>query len=219
MLHLIISTPRSGSNSLCRLLAGQYSATNLYEPVTDHRNKDNELTTPITLIVKQLIERAKTEDVVAKFHVNHLLMLYPQDINVINDLFSNSKLYYCFRLNFTDQVKSIHGITETGICDARTDHKNLNFTGAAAKHIVNDLINEISIMGEWYKSFSGELCVLENKKETYSVNGFTKYNDTYSYTYDSAFTQTFVEQHVDVLEVFNKGNTLYKLFRGVRQSG
>ena len=212
MLHLVISTPRSGSNALCKLLAQEHSAVNLYEPVTDHRDKDNELTTPIELIVKQTLSMAKDKHVVAKFHIDHLMLMYPQNINVIRELFSLSKLYYCFRLNFSEQIKSIYGIKKTSVCDERSEMASLFMTGHDAKTIASALAEETSIMGEWYKEFNGEICILEKKSETYFVNGFSKYKDTYNYTYDSANTKQFVEQSVDVLEIFNKGNPLYKIF-------
>ena len=66
-------------------------------------------------------------------------------------------------------------------------------------------------MGEWYKDFNGELRVLEAVSKTYDSNDFGRYLDTYSFVYDSTFTQQFVEQHVDVLEIFNRGNSLYSL--------
>lgn len=211
MLHLVISIPRSGSNSLCKFLSTQHSAINMFEPVTDNRDSQSELTTSISLIVKDLLTKSSQQNIVAKFHIDHLLLLFPQDKNILVDLFSKSKLYYCLRLNFAEQIKSMQGITKTGICDERFDKSNLMITGADANNIALKLVNEIGIMGEWYKSFNGELKVLENMSETYSNNGFSRYNDTYSFIYDSEHTKKFVEQPVDVLEIFNRGNGLYSL--------
>jgi len=212
MLHLVISTPRSGSNSLCRFLELEHSAVNLYEPVTDNRGFDNELLKPIEQIVKETLALSKISNTVAKFHIDHLLMLYPHNASLIGELLKSAKLYYCLRLNFTEQLKSIAGIKQTSICDSRTNRETIHLTGPQSLDILTILVNEISVMGEWFKSFPGELIILENMNDSYSKYQLHRYDDTYSYTYDSTFTQQFVEQHVDVLEEFNKGNPLYKIF-------
>ena len=211
MLHLVISIPRSGSNSLCKSLSVQHNAFNVYEPVSDHRDSQNELTTSISLIIKDLLAKSSQQDIVAKFHIDHLLLLFPQNKNILVDLFNKSKLYYCLRLNFAEQIKSMQGINKTGVCDQRVDKSTQMITGADANSIALKLVNEISIMGEWYKSFNGELKVLERMSETYSNGGFGRYTDTYSFIYDSEHTKKFVEQPVDVLEIFNNGNRLYSL--------
>lgn len=219
MLHLVISIPRSGSNSLCKFLSGQHNALNLYEPITDHRNLQNELTKPIGLIIKDLLVKSEKQNIVAKFHIDHLLLLFPENKNMLVELFSKSKLYYCFRLNFVEQIKSIQGITKTGVCDERFDKSTIMITAADANNIALKLVKEISIMGEWYKTFNGELNVLENMSETYTNSSFDRYNDVYTYMYESQDTENFINQKVDVLEIFNRGNSIYSLVRDVAQSG
>ena len=211
MLHLIISTPRSGSNSLCKFLAMQHTAFNMYEPVTDNRGFDNELLKPIEQIVKETLTLSKISNTVVKFHIDHLLMLYPHNASLIVELLKSAKLYYCLRLNFAEQLKSIAGIKQTGMCDSRTSRETIHLIGPQSLDILTTLVNEISVMGEWFKSFPGELIILENMNDSYSKYQLHRYDDTYSYTYDSTFTQQFVEQHVDVLEIFNRDNSLYSL--------
>ena len=189
----------------------QHNAFNMFEPVTDNRDSQNELTTSISLIIKDLLAKSSQQDIVAKFHIDHLLLLFPQNKNILIDLFSKSKLYYCLRLNFAEQIKSMQGINKTGVCDQRVDKSTQMITGSDASSIALKLVNEISIMGEWYKEFNGELKVLERMSETYSNGGFGRYTDTYSFIYDSAYTREFIEQPVDVLEIFNRGNRLYSL--------
>ena len=212
MLHLVISTPRSGSNSLCRFLELEHNAVNLYEPITDNRGFDNELLKPIEQIVKETLALSKISNTVAKFHIDHLLMLYPHNASLIVELLKSAKLYYCLRLNFVEQIKSIAGIKQTGVCDSRTNRETIHLTGPLSLDISMTLIEEISILGEWFKSFPGELIILENMNDSYSKYQLHRYDDTYNYTYDSTFTQQLVEEDIDVLEVFNKGNPLYKIF-------
>jgi hypothetical protein len=137
--------------------------------------------------------------------------LFPENKNLLVELFTKSKLYYCLRLNFAEQIKSTHGINITGICDQRTNKSTMMITGADANRMTATLTNEIGIMGEWYKDFNGELKVLEAVSKTYDSNDFGRYLDTYSFIYDSPHTKQFVEQIVDVLEIFNRGNRSYSL--------
>jgi hypothetical protein len=212
MLHLVLSTPRSGSNSLCKFLELEHNAINLYEPVTDNRSADNDLLKPIEQIVKETLALSRISTTVAKFHVDHLLLLYPHKIDLIIELLKSSKIYYCLRLDFSDQIKSIAGIKHTGICDTRSKPETIDITGLLSLDISLALSLEISIMGEWFKHFPGQLAILEDMEGSYSKYRLNRYDDIYNYTYDSANTKQFVEQYVDVLEIFSKGNPIYKIF-------
>ena len=211
MIHLVISTPRSGSNALCRYLQSKTGSTNLYEVITDYMDSHSRVNKDIVSIVDNLLEKSMKEDIVAKCHVEQLLLLYPQHADVLDKFLKSAKLYYCLRANLTDQIKSFRGIEITGICDQRANKQNILITGEDALRIRTKILLETEIQGEIFKQYPGEVAVLENMSSEYSAKGSGKYSDTYSYSYDSFYTQQYVEQTVDLLEVFNRGNSLYSI--------
>lgn len=220
MLHLIISTPRSGSNSLCRYLNRNIAGSkNLFEVITDftfNNSTSTKNTEDVIQLLKNLMKRSSNEDLIVKCHVEQLLSFYPQHVDFLDNFLKTAKLYYCLRLNLSQQIKSICGIQSTGICDRRTEKNNIFITGQNAFYMCSKTILQVGIQGELYKHYPGDLMILEEMTNKYAENDLTlssvKYDDTYSFTYDSIYTQKFVEQQVDVLAIFNNGNSLYTIF-------
>ena len=209
MLHTVISTNRSGSNTLCKYLSQRYNADNLLEPITDSRDALGYVN--IERVIKDIIARSKHTDIVAKFHIDHLLELYPNKMDVIVDLFKSSKLYYSIRENLSEQVKSIIAIEETNVCDARFKPEHFIVTSSRALHISSTLTLYVGAMGEWYKKFPGKLFILEIMSPIYTKVGLEKYADIYTFDYDSENTKRFVEQDINLKYYFDQGNPLYSL--------
>lgn len=212
MLHLVISTPRSGSNSLCRYIQQVTGAKNLYEVITDARDEHNNLVSDPAAVIKQLLQQSQNLDLVVKCHVDHLMMLYPQRMDVLHQLLTSAKLYYCLRLNLLEQIKSTIGIEFTGVCDHRTATTNILIRGQDALRIYSKILLETSIQGELYKYYPGDIMILEHMSSKYAEADLAsnKYNDIYCFTYDSEYTKTLVEQKINVKSVFEQGNSLYR---------
>jgi hypothetical protein len=211
MLHTVISTNRSGSNVLCRYLAKKFDAVNLYEPVTDSRDKNGCLNIGVDEIIYDLIDRATKENIVAKFHIDHLLLLYPKNSKAIVDLLKASKKYYCLRSSIAQQLVSIHAIKNTNTCDIRSKKIEFLITGENARDIAATLIFYISVMGEWYKQFPGKLVILEDMSDAYTKEGLEKYSNVYTFKFDNEQTRKFVEQSVNSNDYFIQGNKFFSL--------
>jgi hypothetical protein len=209
MLHTVISTNRSGSNTLCKYLAKKFGAVNLLEPVTDARDAEGNV--DVERVVIDIINQSKHTDIVAKFHVEHLLELYPSKVDVLLNLLKTSKRYYSLRQNFSEQVKSVYAIEQTNICDARTNKQKFTLTSDRAFGISTALVLHIGIMGEWFKQFPGKLIILEDMSDAYTKSGFEKYADVYEFDYDTENTQRFVERDINLKYYFDQGNPLYSL--------
>jgi hypothetical protein len=211
MLHTVISTNRSGSNVLCRYIAKKFNTVNLYEPVTDSRDENGCLTIDVDKIIYDLIDRSTKENIVAKFHIDHLLLLYPKNSNAIVDLLKASKKYYSLRSSLAQQIISIHAIKNTDTCDIRSKKIDFLITGENARDIAVPLIFYISVMGEWYKQFPGKLIILEDMSDAYVKEGFEKYSDVYKFKFDNEQTRKFVEQSLNANEYFIQGNKFFSL--------
>lgn len=209
MLYTVISTNRSGSNTLCKYLAKKFGAVNLLEPVTDSRDADGNV--DVERIVFDIINQSRSTDIVAKFHVEHLLELYPKKLDVIVNLLKTSKRYYSLRQNFTEQVRSVYAIEQTNLCDTRFKKEEFTLTSDRALGISTALVLHIGIMGEWFKQFPGKLIILEDMSDVYTKAGFGKYADVYKFDYDSENTQKFVERDINLKYYFEQGNPLYSL--------
>ena len=209
MLHLVISTPRSGSNALCRYLHQQTGAVNLYEIISDHYDLNGNLSKDIVFIFKKIMERSITEDLIVKCHIDHLMLLYPQHLDLLDRFLKQSTIYYCVRLNLADQLKSFISVERTGAFDHRDQHQTISISGSDALRIYSKILLEIGIQGELYKHYPGELMLLEEMSDDYKNSFSKKYNEVYTYSYDSEYTRKLVERPVNILEVFNKGNSLY----------
>ena len=211
MLHTVISTNRSGSNVLCRYLAKKFDAVNLYEPVTDSRDKNDCLNIGVDEIIYDLIDRATKENIVAKFHIDQLLLLYPKNSKAIVDLLKASEKYYCLRSSIAQQLVSLPTIKKTNICDIRSKKIELIITGENARDIAATLIFHISVMGEWYKQFPGKLVILEDMSDAYTKEGLKKYSNVYTFKFDNEQTRKFVEQSVNSNDYFMQGNKFFSL--------
>lgn len=209
MLHTVISTNRSGSNTLCKYLSRMLNAVNLLEPITDSRDSNGYAN--IERIIKDIIVRSKHTDIVAKFHIDHLLELYPTKMDVIIELLESSRRYYSIRENLSEQVKSVYAIEKTNVFDARFKTQHLTITSDRALHISSSLTLYVGAMGEWFKQFPGKLCVLEVMSPMYTKAGLEKYADVYTFDYDSENTKRFVEQNINLKYYFEQGNPLYSL--------
>ena len=169
------------------------------------------MTIDVDKIIYDLIDRSTKENIVAKFHIDHLLLLYPKNSNAIVDLLKASKKYYSLRASLAQQIISIHAIKNTDTCDIRSEKKDFLITGENARDIAVPLIFYISVMGEWYKQFPGKLIILEDMSDAYVKEGFEKYSDVYTFKFDNEQTRKFVEQSLNANEYFIQGNKFFSL--------
>jgi hypothetical protein len=211
MLHTVISTQRSGSNVLCKYLSNKFNTVNLLEPVTDSRDESGVITVDVDQTIYNIIERSKKEDIVAKFHIEHLMEIYPSRVEAIIELLNCSERYYCIRRSLSDQILSIHGIKQTNACDERFKKMDFTITGKDATGIVMPIVFHLGIMGEWYKQFPGKLVVLEDMSDVYTAAGFAKYADVYTFSFDNEHTEKFVKCQITSQDYFNQGNKLFSL--------
>jgi hypothetical protein len=211
MLHLVISTPRSGSNSLCRYIGATTGAKNLYEIIGSGTDKYGNLTGNPTEIIKNILSQSRRVDLVVKCHIEHIMLLYPQELDLIQQLFLSAKLYYCVRLNLSDQIKSTFGIELTNVCDQGGGSGNILIKGQTALRVFSDIVHHVSIMGELYKYYPGDIMILEEQSGIYAQSAADsgKYNNKYYFSYDSVYTHMLVERKIDIMKVFKQGNSSY----------
>jgi len=210
MLHTVIYTHRSGSTTSAKKIAEHSNAQYLGEVMHPYRREPN-----VEIHVNQLQEilsLAQYKDIVVKFHVIDLLKFYNFSVNILKDIFLKSdKIYYPIRIDYKAQIISqmIADKTQQWSENRAIDKKIILNDSDIPKYTEN-LINQISIQGQWYKTFSGELLILENQI----------YDPYPRYEYEFRGLKSFLQKkndkislfdNIDVLTIFENGNSKYNI--------
>jgi hypothetical protein len=206
MLYTVVATPRSGSTSLCELLAAQYNAENLGEVYFPSHRK----ITPSLFKVKtqELIHSAMYKNTVVKILLSENEYMSK---DVIRSLLGNSeKIFYCVRLDHAAQVKSILAGQQTKKYNRRTQTDTpvtIYLDGNTVEVQGDRLIKCLRMQGQWYKEFPGELCILDDW-------GNEPYHNTYNFVISKSTKEflnpsikSYIDREFDVLSEFYKGDS------------
>jgi LPS sulfotransferase NodH len=202
MLYTIIANPRSGSTSAAKEIANELGVHNLNEIMHGYRH--NTTSEERIARVIEVLAMSRNKDILIKFHVEDLVMIHEYSVNLLKEVFKrSSKLYYTVRLDYKSQIISQILAQKTNYWGRNRNTDEVVVLEADQIPKYNDkLINMLSIQGEWFKAFPGKLLVLENRES----NPYPKFQFKFEeFDYLNRF------QDIDVLAIFNEGNSRYTL--------
>lgn len=212
MLHIIIFIGRSGSTTFSYELANKFNAKLLGEIMHSYRKDDAiSYAQKFNDIVSMLISLSHNENVVVKFHIYDILRVFNCSRDNIRQLFQMStKLYYLIRLDYKTQIISQMIADKTNQWSRNRDtSKVIVLAEEKIPRYTRELIQLLSIQGEWFKKFPGELLILESTGN----NPYPKYNFEFkgikSFLKKKNFDYLTLFQDIDVLTIFNNGNSKY----------
>jgi len=211
MLYTIISNPRSGSTSAAGTIADELGVLNLGEVMLEHRN--NSSSEEYIARVNEILCMSQNKDILIKLHVTDLLRIYHYSVDLLKEVFKqSSKLYYTVRLDYKSQVVSQMIARKTLNWGRNRDTTEVIILEEdQIPEYTARLTNLLSIQGEWFKVFPGELLTLENRdddpypKYQFRFKGLKSFSKKENFDYPTLF------RDIDVLAVFNEGNSRYTL--------
>lgn len=162
------------------------------------------------LHLHEIMSLAQNRDIVVKFHVVDLIRFYNFSINILKDIFiRSSKLYYTIRLDYKAQIISQMIALKTQQWSENRDvHQKIILNDSEIPKFTENLIHQISIQGEWFKTFPGDLLILEDQI----------YNPYPKYEFEFRGIKSFLQQKnskislfddIDILSVFHNGDSKY----------
>jgi hypothetical protein len=211
MLYTIIYIHRSGSASAAHKISNELGTQDLGEIMHGYRTNPN--SKEYIARVNEILSMSQNEDILIKLHVLDLVRIYEYSVDLVKEIFKqSSELYYTIRLDYKSQIISQMISDKTRNWSGNRDTtKVITLKDEKIPGYIANLTNCLSIQGEWFKVFPGELLVLENRdsapypKYQFRFNGIKSFLNKEKLDYHALFPD------IDVLDIFNKGNIKYTL--------